>query len=43
MGDVVPDYPVPNIEDLDFSYHDDLGTATDSMSRDYVLEKVDDI
>ena len=43
MGDIVPDYPVPNIEDLDFSYHDDLGTATDSMSRDYVLEKVDNI
>lgn len=41
QGDIIPDYPVPNISEVDFTIHDDLGTATDSLSRDYKLENLD--
>ena len=41
QGEIVPDYPVPNISEVDFTIHDDLGTATDSLSRDYKLENLD--
>lgn len=39
-GEVVPDYPLPtNADSLEFSVHEDLGTATDQMHRSYILDK----
>ena len=38
-GTVIPDYPIPpNSENLIFTLHDDLGTATDNLGRDYILD-----
>ena len=41
QGEIVPDYPVPDMSKVDFTFHPDLGTATDSLSRDYKLENMD--
>lgn len=38
-GVVIPEYPLPqNADDLIFTLHDDLGTATDNLGRDYILD-----
>lgn len=38
-GNVIPDYPLPqHAEDLVFTINDDLGTASDNLGRDYILD-----
>lgn len=38
-GNIIPDYPIPpNSENLIFTIHDDLGTVTDNLGRDYILD-----
>lgn len=40
-GNEVPDYPLPpNVENLKFSIHDDLGTASDHANREYILDRI---
>lgn len=39
QGVEIPDYPLPShVEDLSFTVHDDLGTVTDNLGRDYILD-----
>ena len=41
-GNVVPDYPTPtNPKDLDFTISESTGTATDNLTNQYELRKVD--
>lgn len=38
-GNVIPDYPLPqHADDLIFTINDDLGTASDNLGRDYILD-----
>lgn len=40
-GNELPDYPLPNhADELIFTVHDDLGTVSDNLGRDYLLEYV---
>ena len=40
-GNEVPDYPLPpNVENLKFNIHDDLGTASDHANREYILDRI---
>ena len=40
-GNIIPEYPLPNhADELIFTIHDDLGTVTDNLGRDYLLEYV---
>ena len=39
QGVEIPNYPLPShVEDLSFTIHDDLGTVTDNLGRDYILD-----
>lgn len=41
-GNVVPDYPIPtNPKDLDFTISESTGTATDNLTNQYELRRVD--
>jgi hypothetical protein len=39
-GNVVPDYPIPNMEDLEFHISENTGTATDNLTQQYKLRRV---
>lgn len=39
-GNVIPDYPTPDINDLEFSISEATQTATDNLSQQYKLRKV---
>ena len=39
-GNVIPDYPVDDPKDLEFSISENTGTATDNLSQQYRLRKI---
>lgn len=39
-GNVVPDYPIPDLDDLQFNISENTGTATDNLSQKYDLRKI---
>lgn len=39
-GNLIPDYPLPNPDDLDFELSVSTGTATDNLAQSYELRKV---
>lgn len=39
-GNVVPDYPTPEMNDLTFTISENTGTATDNLSQQYQLRKI---
>ena len=39
-GNVVPDYPIPDLGDLSFNISENTGTATDNLSQKYDLRKI---
>lgn len=41
-GNPIPDYPVPNVNDLNFDYSFNTGTATDNLAQQYELRVYDD-
>lgn len=40
-GNVIPDYPVSNIKELEFNISESTGTATDNLSQRYKLRKIE--
>ena len=39
-GNVIPDYPLPDINNLDFTISESTNSATDNLSQQYILRKV---
>lgn len=40
-GNVLPDYPVPDIDNLEFEFSENTGTATDNLSQQYKLRRIE--
>lgn len=39
-GNIIPDYPIPDLNDLEFTISANTGTATDNLSQQYQLRKL---
>lgn len=39
-GNIVPDYPIPDVDYSQFNIHTDLGTVTDAFHRSFLIENI---